>query len=282
MSLDPYSPTPFGEIEVPPKPLPEDGVEPRPQYFASLNYFFEHPQWGLSLFFGSLCLLIPVISTMILFGYRYEIVEMKARFPEQLYPKFDIRRFSQYLTRGLMPFLVDFPIQFILNIPLQISVWMGIGLVAAAGNSQSRLLVVVAGVGVPLIILVDIVLLTILQTVLVPFMLRAGLSQDFGQTLKLSWIKDFVLKVGLQTLLFNLFTMAVGTVLIIPGYLACCVGIIPVGFILMGPMLAHHQAQLYRLYLARGGKPIPLKPLQMEPAYTLPAPVSFPPKPSPM
>jgi hypothetical protein len=275
----PYSSAPSDSYDIPAKPLPEEGTEPRPQYFASLSYFFEHPDWAMTLLLGSLCFLIPVINTMILFGYRYEIVEMKARFPDQLYPKFDFSRFSHYLLRGLMPFLIDFPIQFVINFPLQISVWMAIGLVAAAGNSQSQLMVVVAGVGVPMIILVDIVLLTILQMVLVPFMLRAGLSQDFGQTFKLSWIKDFLLKVGLHALLFNLFLFAVGSVLIIPGYLLCCVGIIPVFFFLWAPVLAHHHAQLYRLYLARGGEPIPLKPLQMEPAYMLPAPGSFPPKP---
>lgn len=253
-------------LDIAPKPLADEPEEPKPQYFASLNYFFEHPDWATSLLWGSLCLLIPVINTMIILGYRYEIVEMKVRFPDQLFPKFDVSRFSQYLARGAMPFLIDFVLQFLINFPLQISIWMCIGLVAAAGNTQSQLLVVVAGVGVPLIILIDITLLIVMHMLLIPITLRAGLSQEFNQSFKFAWCKDFLLKVGLQTLLFNLFTMAVGTVLIIPGYLACCFGIVPIGFYLMGPVLAHHHAQLYRLYLARGGEPIPLRPLQMQPA----------------
>jgi hypothetical protein len=279
MTKDNYSTSSTRDDEPAPKPPPGDANEPRPQYFAALRYFFEHSDWARTLLLGSLCFLIPVIGTMLLFGYRYEIVEMKVRFPDQLYPRFDISRFSQYLVRGMIPFLIDFLIQFVINIPLQISIWMMIGLVATAGNSQSQLLVVIAGVGVPMIILVDIVLLTILQTVLVPVILRAGLCQDFGQTFKLHWIKDFLLKVGLQSLLFNLFLFAVGSVLVIPGYLACCFGIVPVMFFLLGPALAHQHAQLYRLYLARGGEPVPLKPLQMEPACMLPAPGPFPLKP---
>jgi len=279
MPPDSYSSAPSGSYDIPAEPLPDEQTEPRPQYFAALSYFFEHPDWAMTLLLGSLCFFIPVINTMILFGYRYEIVEMKVRFPDQLYPKFDISRFSQYLVRGLMPFLIDFLIQFVINIPIQLSIWMMIGLVATAGNSQSQLMVVVAGVGVPLIILVDIVLLTILQTVLVPVTFRAGLIHDFSQTFKFPWIKDFLLKVGLQTLLFNLFLFAVGSVLVIPGYLACCIGIVPVMFFLLGPALAHYHAQLYRLYLARGGEPIPLKPLQMEPAYMPPAHGSLPPRP---
>ena len=93
------------------------------------------------------------------------------------------------------------------------------------------------------------------------------------------WIKDFLLKVGYQALLFNLFLIAIGSVLVLAGYLACCIGIIPVAFFLMGPVMAHFHEQLYRMYLAKGGEPIPLKPLQMEPAYSLPAPGPIPPKP---
>jgi len=126
------------------------------------------------------------------------------------------------------------------------------------------LMVAVAGVGIPLIIAIDIAILLALQTALVPLMIRGGLTQDFSQTFNFKWIKDFLLKMGLQTLLFNLFLVAVGAVLILPGYFMCCIGIIPVAFFLMGPVLAHHHGQLYRLYLAKGGEPIPLKPLQLE------------------
>ena len=280
MASDLYSTAPSGNYDFSSKSPPGVESEPQPQYFAALNYFFEHPDWLSTLLLGSLCLLIPIINTMVLLGYRYEIVEMKVRFPDQLYPKFDFNRFSKYLGRGLLPFLIDFLIQFIINIPIQISIWIGIGLVAAAGNAQSQLMVVVAGIGVPLIILIDIVLLTVLQAVLVPVMIRGGLSQDFNQTFNFPWIRDFLRKVWLQSLLFNLFLFAVGTVLVIPAYLLCFFPVIPVMFFLLGPALAHQHAQLYRLYLARGGEPIPLKPWQMETIYTLP-PLGTIPPPSP-
>lgn len=262
MSTDPYSP-------VSSKPLPDDGGEPKPQYFAALNYYFEHSDWGNSLLYGSLCMLIPILNSLVLLGYRYEIVEMKVRFPDQQYPRFDFNRFSQYITRGVWPFLIDFIVQILINIPIQASVWIVIGLVNVAGRSESTAMVVVAGVGIPLLILFILLLLIALHVVLVPITLRAGLSQDFGQAFKIPWIKDFLSKVGLQTLLFNLFLIATGFVLLMVGYAACCIGIIPVSFFLMGPVLAHVHWQLYRLYLARGGEPIPLKPLQMEPANPL-------------
>ena len=185
MSSDSYS-------SAPSKPFSDDGGEPKPQYFAALNYFFEQPDWGNSLLFGSLCMLIPVVNNLILFGYRYEIVEMKVRFPDQQYPKFEFNRFSQYITRGVWPFLIDFIVQFLINIPIQITAWIAIGLVNAAGESESRLLVVVAGVGIPLLILAVLVFLILLNVVLVPILLRAGLAQEFGQAFNVSWIKDFL------------------------------------------------------------------------------------------
>lgn len=278
MSSDPYSASPAANYD-PAVKLPPEEDAPKPQYFAAFNYVFEHPDWVMSLLMGSVCMLIPILNSLLILGYRYEIVEMRVRFPDQLYPKFDFNRFSQYLTRGLWPFLIDFIVQFIINIPLQILVWICIGLVAAAGESESGILVVVAGIGIPFLILLVILFMVALHVLLIPITLRAGLCQDFGMTFNFPWIKDFLRKVGLQALLFNLFLMAVGLILMLAGYLACCFGVIPVAFFLMGPVLAHYHWQLYHMYLAKGGEPIPLKPLQMEPAFTLPAPGPIPSKP---
>ena len=278
MSSDPYSTSPAANYD-PAAKLPPEEDAPKPQYFAALNYVFEHPDWAMSLLMGSVCMLIPILNSLIILGYRYEIVELKVRFPDQLYPKFDFNRFSQYLTRGLWPFLIDFIVQFIINIPLQISIWIVILSVGAVMESDSQALVVAACVGIPILILMMILFLIALNLLLIPITLRAGLSQDFGMAFNFPWIKDFLRKVGLQALLFNLFLIPVGFVLGIGGYMACCFGVLPVAFFLMGPVLAHYHGQLYRMYLAKGGEPIPLKPLQMEPTYTLPAPGSSPFKP---
>lgn len=272
MSSSPYSADPSG------KPQPE-GETPKAQYFAAMNYVFEHPEWVMTVLLGSVCMLIPILSSLIIFGYRYEIVEMKLRFPDQLYPKFDFNRFSQYLTRGLWPFLIDFIVQFVINIPLQITAWIVIGIVGAAMEAENGALVVAAGIGIPFLVLLVLALLIALNVLLVPVLLRAGLAQDFGQAFNFPWIKDFLRKVGWQALLFNLFLIPVGLVLGLAGYAACCFGVIPVAFVLMGPVLAHFHGQLYRMFLAKGGEPIPLKPLQLDPAVRVPPPGYAPPNP---
>ncbi len=270
-----------GNYEVATKPLATEGSERKIEYFAAFNYFFEHPEWGNSLLMGSVCMLIPILNAIVLAGYRYEIVEMKLRFPEQLYPKFDFARFSQYITRGIWPFLIDMIMQMVLVVPMLIIFYGSMIAIFVAVGSNERVGLIVAAIVVPLVMLFFIMVSLLLSTAMVPLYLRAGLSQDFGQTLNFRWIKDFLTKVGLPTLLFTLFLMVTGGVLGIIGYAACFVGLFPVIFLLAGPVVAHAHYQLYRLYLARGGEPIPLKPLQSEPAFA-PAP-SFPsPKPPTM
>jgi hypothetical protein len=72
-------------------------------------------------------------------------------------------------------------------------------------------------------------------------------------------------------LLTVLFLMASGTVIVTLGLLACCIGVIPAGVIVMMAS-AHLVGQLYAIFLARGGEPIPLKPWE-GPAPMTPAPM---------
>jgi hypothetical protein len=270
-SLDPYSPSPSAHYDASSKPPAAEVAEPKIEYFAAFNYFFEHPDWGNSLLMGSVCMLIPILNAIVLAGYRYEIVEMKVRFPEQLYPKFDFARFSQYVTRGIWPFLIDMIMQMVLVVPMLIVFYgsmIGIG-IAVANNERVGL--IVAAIVVPLVMLFFMTVSLLLSTAMVPLYLRAGLAQDFGQAFNFRWIKDFLAKVGLQTLLFTLFLMVTGGILGIIGYAACFIGLFPVIFLLAGPVVAHAHYQLYRLYLARGGEPIPLKELQSGGAF-VPAP----------
>ena len=269
MSSDQYSTAPSA-YGLPPKEKTAAGGEPKIEYFAAYNYVFEHPEWMMSMLLGSVCMLIPVLNSIIIFGYRYEIVEMRVRFPQLLYPKFDFGRFAQYLTRGVWPFLIDFILQFIVQIPLFILIYGSMVAVVLIAQANEQVGIILLVVVIPLLIIALLVGLTLVYTALIPLYLRAGLSQDFALAFNFRWIKDFLAKVGMQALLLNLFLVATGFFLVLLGYATCGIGLIPISFFIMGPVLAHAHYQLYRLYLARGGEPIPLKPLQIEPAYTSP------------
>jgi hypothetical protein len=98
-----------------------------------------------------------------------------------------------------------------------------------------------------------------LNLFMVPLIMRAGLSQDFAETFNFAWIKDFVRKMWLDTLLAILFLMVSSMIVVMLGYLACCIGVFfaqPI--VLMA--YAHILYQLYAIYLTRGGTPVVPKP----------------------
>ena len=255
-SSNPYE-SPSGFV---PKPEWGKGEVPQMRYMEAFQYIFAHPDWVNNLLMVSVCCLIPVLGLYILLpGYQYEIVESMHRFPGQLYPKFDFSRFSQYLTRGIWPFLVNLIVGFVVQIPIQCGNFglMALGAAAGQGGGDEAAGIIV-GLGTLLFMLVVMVLAIAMTLVMMPILLRAGLSQDFAQSFKWSWIKDFLAKMWLETILAMLFLMVTSMIVVPLGFLACCVGILP-AIVVMMLAHAHLSWQLYTIYLARGGEPIPLK-----------------------
>lgn len=242
---------------MPPKPP----MEPPPmRYLESFQYIFAHPEWVMSIVLASVCALIPVIGGIPLLGYQYEIVESMHRFPGQLYPKFDFNRFSQYLMRGVWPFLVFLIVNFIINVPLCCGAYvLSFGIAAGASNAGDAAPIAIIG-GLCCMMFVIIAVTVGLSIFLTPILLRAGLSQDFGQAFKFDWIMNFASKMWVETLLVSLFVSAVMIFVLTPLVLVTCglAGLVVNALIAMAG--AHLNWQLYTIYLARGGEPIPLKP----------------------
>jgi hypothetical protein len=114
-----------------------------------------------------------------------------------------------------------------------------------------------------------IVMIVAILFLLTPLVLRASITQDFGQSFNFTFVKRFVTLVWKEILLSSLFQIVVSMVLVCLGALALCVGmyfaLVPVYFCWM-----HLQKQLYRLYLSRGGEPVPASPKLRD----LPAPAT--------
>jgi hypothetical protein len=104
------------------------------------------------------------------------------------------------------------------------------------------------------VVLASLVLAIFLQ----PMLFRAALTLDFGQAFQFDWVKDFVAKVWLELILGFLFLAVAANILSLLGLLACCVGVIFVGPVIM---LAHANLlfQVYSIYLSRGGIPVPIR-----------------------
>jgi len=190
---------------------------------------------------------------MVTWGYVFDVIEARHRHGAQEYPPFDFDRLGVYLTRGVWPFLiflvvvavsllVALPIFFILMIP------------AVTGNPSNQPGQVVFVIG----ILAFMVLMLATQILSGPLLFRAGLAQDFASAFSLSYLKDFLSRVGMELVLSFLFLLVTAPFVAALGILALCIGLYAATVVIYFAQY-HLYYQLYELYLARGGTPIPLK-----------------------
>ena len=114
--------------------------------------------------------------------------------------------------------------------------------------------VMTALIAIPIVMIAYIVM-AIIAT---PFALRAGLTQDFGESLNVAFAKDFVGKMWKEMLLAGLFLIPVTIVAQIVGLILCFIGIYP-AMAWLALVQGHLLWQLYEVYLSRGGEEIPLK-----------------------
>jgi hypothetical protein len=230
------------------------------RYFRAYQYLFESPNWLQNLLIGMLATLVPIVGPMVLTGYHYEIIEALHLRGEGDYPDFDFNRLVNYLMRGLWVFIV----QLIVTLPFVLVAmvfWLVLSLLIAVTQSNSRPdsgPPVLLFVGMALWFVILLVGILAVGLVSVPMSLRAGLAQDLGAAFSWPFIRDFVGRMWLETILVHLFLAVSGTLIMLAGLLLFCVGVYPAGA-LVGFAQAHLIHQLYELYLQRGGTAIPLK-----------------------
>jgi len=223
----------------------------------------DSPNWALNLLMGAVCVLstmvIPIIGQLVFLGYNFEIIEaLHLDRRRRAYPDFSFDRFTEYLIRGAWPFLVSLIVSVVAT-PLIMVVLAIVGLpllimLNARGDNPGGLLVLAAGLTISVVTVAGMALMAL---AMVPMMLRAGLAQDFGEGFNLEFIKDFIRRVWKETILAYLFLVVSALVVSLAGLVLLCVGIFPAAALIMLAQ-AHLHLQLYELYLARGGTPIPL------------------------
>jgi len=231
------------------------------------HYVFENPNWVSNILWLSLAGLIagvvPGVGVLVylpLMGYCFEVIESLLATGGRSYPDLDMNRIEKYFYRGLWPFLVALIVTMVAMF-IVLPLWYGamIAVVvggAALGDEVGAALVVV---GIPLLIMLLLAASAAVGVVTLPFILRAGLSQDFASGFDFGWARDFMKRVGVDTLLANLFFSATYSLLAFAGLLAFCVGVYAAAAVAILAW-SHLSYQLYSVYLSRGGMPIPLKP----------------------
>lgn len=225
------------------------------QYFAAYSYVFQNANWLLNLLLATVCQIIPVVGPIVFLGYQYEIIEALHRDPRHVYPDFNFNRFGDYLVRGVWPFLVTLVASMAMGAAMLVPMFLIQIPIAVSNHDHAGPLAVLATI---LMSVVAVVLSFGFYLVLMPLVLRAGLTQDFVKAFDFDFLQDFVRRMWIEMLLVALFLWASAIVLMIAGMLICCLGIYP-AMTLMMLANAHLLYQLYEVYLVRGGQPIPLK-----------------------
>jgi len=148
-------------------------------------------------------------------------------------------------------------------VPIMLILVLGAGGVVAAAamatDGDQDAMTISMLILIPILFLGFFALSIVMNIAFTPLMIRAGLTQDFRASFDFPWIKDFIRKMWYDTFLALLFLMGVAMLASLLGLLACFVGIYP-ATAAMSLVQGHLYLQLYQLYLARGGEPIPLKP----------------------
>ncbi len=235
-------------------------------YTASVFDFFKSPKWMMNLLYAGICVLIPIVGPIVLIGWHVGGMFGRSNWRDFVnYPDFDFGKFSQYLERGVWPFVAQI-ITAIAMVPVIFVVLIGPMLVMvsqippqAPGSHQPPELPPGALAMIPVMLVGYFAVLGLMMLVSKPLMIRAALTQDFASSFNWAFIKSFVSKTWLEQLVGMVFILVAMVVLMVLGMVACFIGI----YFTMSIMFFaqwHLDRQLYDLYLARGGEPVPVSP----------------------
>ena len=246
---EPYGPPPY-----------QDSID----FGRAVGAPFKSPNWVMNVVWLVICFLLSmvVVGGIILYGYQFDVIDRRSRGRGTTWPDFDANRFGEYLSRGLWPWLVNIVLGMAIVIPMWVVMGISMAVIGAVfgdpaeGGSPLGALLVFAVLGVFMLALIAATMF-----ILGPCVLRAGLANDFGQGFNFRWAIDFGKRTWGQMILAFLFAMVIGIVAEFAGALACFVGLL-VTFPIAQLMITDFGAQLYDIYLTRGGEPVPTRQAQ--------------------
>jgi hypothetical protein len=234
-------------------------------YSSSITDFFKSPKWLPSLLLGAVCILIPIVGPLVLMGWHTAAMFGKREPVDfRVYPPFDFNDFGTHLGRGVWPFLVNLVIGIVLVPVIWVSAMVPVGAAIALGSTQTGK--PADGLeGLPFILSITVVFVVVvalglaMSFILRPMMIRAAITQDFGQAFNLQFVKDFTVRTWGDQIVCLLFQVFASCVLMIAGMFVFCVGTYASAALIVFVQW-HLDRQLYDLYIARGGEPVPVSP----------------------
>jgi hypothetical protein len=227
-------------------------------YTRSVNDFFKSPKWGMNMLLGAVAVLIPVVGQLVLAGWHVTIFWARGDDEDPAkFPAFDFQNFGKYLERGLWPFLVNLAASLLL-VPLMMLLVAPLFFLTILADSKNN-----SGAAVGLVIaavfILQIALMMIYHFVVTPLMLRAAVTQDFRASFDIAFVRDFLARMWREMIVCMCFMFGLGLCMVLVTVITCYIGMFFAAPVVMFSW--HHlQKQIYQLYLARGGRVVPLSP----------------------
>jgi len=221
-------------------------------YMRGFQYIREREKWVTNVLLGAVCLLIPIIGQIVFVGYLFDVIEALHKDPEHKnYPDFDFNRFTEFLSRGIWPWLAEFLFGLIISIPLTIVgiVIMVASMAAAKGEPWGIL------IGYGFMFLVVIPLSILLSVAIWGPEFHAGMTRQFQFSQMIEFGKGFFRLLKKEMIITALVLVGCYILAMIVTVVTCYLGAFIVGPALMYAKY-HWLFQMYELYLERGGTPI--------------------------
>ena len=220
----------------------------------AMKWMFASPNWMVNLLWIFLCSLLGVfmIGQFVLVGYQMEIIQRRSRGGENTVVDFDPNKFADYLVRGFLPAAIYFVITLLLSAVTSVFMFGWVLLFQAFIMAHPKDFMAILMLG-PMICAV-VVQGAILLFVAMPLAIRTGLANDITEGLKWRWAIDMSSMMWPHVLLCLLFVMLC-SLLSSLGILLCVIGIFATAAWLQ-LVIADFGAQLYDIYLWKGGEPV--------------------------
>ena len=254
--IDPFAAPTLSSIRNPEQSAYPKGYNQPIQNFDFQRMFyspFKSPNWMMNMlwmFVGAIFSSF-VVGSLVIFGYIAEVAESRCGGKSEDWPDFTIDRLSDYIMRGLWPFLWyiiwSVPMALLVGGPTMIT--MGLSNVLW-NNEQTASATIVGVIGGA----IAIAALIFCMIFMAASLMSSALGNDFMKGADMPWILSYVKKMGVTTLFVGFVFALISTLLSLVGLLACCVGVLAVvPFTYL--MYADVVAQLHDIFVSRGGPP---------------------------
>ncbi|MBX3275151.1 MAG: DUF4013 domain-containing protein [Sandaracinaceae bacterium] len=238
------------------------------------------PEWVGKVGWASLIVLsgmcIPVIGQIVLIGWNALMLRRAVSGQDSPLPRLDMD--FNYLMKLVETGFKGFLAALLWSIPFVAAIMVGyccmyVGIVAMFGTVMAGASAggeAGAGVGAILGVVLMIVCFVLLfafilvaNMVMQVAVMRAEIADDVGAALRFGEVMKMTKLLAKELIVGMIVLQLVGLVVAFVGILSLYLLLFP-GVVIMHVITTYYRAELYRVYLEKGGQPLPIGPLAVE------------------